>query len=190
MARTLLPFDELNTFRSRLVELAESGKLKSKPGKDECTDILLDLLIMAYVLGNDGANEMLGTSTKVSSAEMKETLFRKVDGKTFVDRVREYAGEDADSAITKILRVAETEMHHAYDASAHSTAIKGGAKSKRWVTVRDDRVRDQHDYLHGMTIGIDDEFYTYTGAHALYPGGFDDPENDCNCRCWLEYSKE
>lgn len=189
MARTLLPIDELNVFRSQLVELAESGNLKTKSGKKRCIDILLDLLIMAYVLGNDGANEMLGSSTKVSTAEMQDTIYRKIDGKTFEDRVNEYADEDAKSAINKILRVAETEMHNAYDSSAHSTAVKGGARRKRWHTMMDDKVRDQHDYLHGMTIGIDDEFYTYTGAHGLYPGGFDDPENDVNCRCWLEYMK-
>lgn len=55
--------------------------------------------------------------------------------------------------------------------------------------MEDDKVRDTHDYLEGMSVGIDEEFYTYDGDHALYPGGFENAQNNVNCRCFLTYTK-
>ena len=52
----------------------------------------------------------------------------------------------------------------------------------------DDRVRDSHDYLLGQTVGIDEDFYTWDGAHAPAPGMFGVPEEDINCRCECEFS--
>ena len=49
----------------------------------------------------------------------------------------------------------------------------------------DDRVRDPHAYMEGLTVGLDDMFYTYTGDGAMYPGGFGVPELDINCRCFI-----
>jgi hypothetical protein len=49
----------------------------------------------------------------------------------------------------------------------------------------DDRVRETHDYLEGVRVGIDDLFYTFDGDAAYAPGGFGDPSNNVNCRCYL-----
>ena len=49
----------------------------------------------------------------------------------------------------------------------------------------DDKVRDTHQYLEGIEVGLDDLFYSESGASAEYPGGFGDPEEDCNCRCYV-----
>jgi uncharacterized protein with gpF-like domain len=53
----------------------------------------------------------------------------------------------------------------------------------------DPRVRDSHDYLEGVTVSMDSEFFTYNGNHTYYPCQFGVPEEDINCRCWLEYRK-
>jgi hypothetical protein len=68
------------------------------------------------------------------------------------------------------------------------TAKYAGAKSKTWVTMMDDRVRDTHDYLEGETVGIGEDFYTYDGDHASAPGLFELAENNVNCRCELLFS--
>ena len=52
----------------------------------------------------------------------------------------------------------------------------------------DERVRDTHSYLELETVGIDDDFYTYDGDHAPYPGLFALPENNINCRCEILFS--
>ena len=87
-----------------------------------------------------------------------------------------------------IIRILETEMHRDANEAALETARHAGAKSKTWITMMDDKVRDTHDYLLGVTVGIDDEFYTYDGSHAPAPGMFGVPEEDCNCRCELEFA--
>ena len=51
----------------------------------------------------------------------------------------------------------------------------------------DDRVRDTHDYLEGVEVGLDDEFYTYLGNKAMFPGQFGVAEEDVNCRCWVTF---
>jgi hypothetical protein len=52
----------------------------------------------------------------------------------------------------------------------------------------DNRVREEHQYLEGQTIDIDDEFYTYDGDHASAPGLFTLAQNNVNCRCELIFS--
>lgn len=87
-----------------------------------------------------------------------------------------------------IVRIAETESHRIANNAALDTAKYAGATKKTWATMLDDRVRESHDYLEGMTVDIDDEFYTWDGNHAPAPGMFGVPEEDCNCRCELLFS--
>jgi uncharacterized protein with gpF-like domain len=116
---------------------------------------------------------------------MYETIYRKVAGKNFDQRVREYA---TTGDIESIMRVAETDATRVFNESELKTAQRVGAKSKTWNTMLDDRVRDTHSYLEGMTVGIHDDFYTYDGDHAPAPGQFELPENSINCRCYLTFS--
>lgn len=52
----------------------------------------------------------------------------------------------------------------------------------------DERVRDTHDPLYGIVVGLDDYFVTYDGDKALFAGGFSKAENNVNCRCLVEYT--
>lgn len=128
------------------------------------------------------------SSTDSLTAEQQKvadmSIFRKFDGKDFTDRVREYA--ELGSA-NEILRVVETDGNRVYNTGGVEGARSVGATSKTWRTMLDDRVRDTHDYLEGITVGIDEKFYTYDGDSARYPGDFEMPENSINCRCFLEF---
>lgn len=231
-----LPFDELNSIMARLEEEASeitpSGVKRYDPKK--CCDIILDYLIYCYVMGVDNVNEMLSTSIAVNSDEMREVLYRRIEGKNFEERVREYAEASQNAAGTtenptpggetsrseevaaenetrpnggfsgaeeeqsdffgisevgdlgKILRVAETEGHRILNEAELIAAKKGGAKTKTWITQRDDRVRETHDYLLGETVGIDEVFVTFDGDKARFPGDFENAENNVNCRCVLQ----
>ena len=35
----------------------------------------------------------------------------------------------------------------------------------------DDKVRETHRYLEGASVSLDEEFWTFDGDHAAYPGG-------------------
>ena len=183
----LLPIDELNSLRTKLITILYLNGVPKKPSKEEEEDIIdeiLDLLLLAYSFGCEDANEMLGTAIPPTYDEMHDSIYRKVAGKDFVQRVSEYLPE---CAVEDIMRVADTDMHRVYNEGASNTAVLGGATTKTYHTMLDDRVRDTHQYLEGTTIPINAEFYTYDGDHAFYPGGFELAENNVNCRCYLTY---
>ena len=185
----ILPYDELNNIEERLVEEsfdieAEDGTKKRRFNVEACIDIVLDALIMAYVYGVDYANETLGTEIPPTKAEMREAIYKKIADKDFEQRVREYA---EDGKLPEIMRVVETDMTRVFNEGSLTTATEAGAQSKTWITMNDDRVRDTHSYLEGMTVPLNAEFYTFDGDHASAPGGFSMAENNVNCRCILAF---
>lgn len=125
--------------------------------------------------------------TDVDTAAMESAIYLLIEGKTFADRVLEYALLDD---VEGIRTVAETEYHRVYNTAADQTARSApGRVSKRWRTVGDDVVRETHRYLEGMEVPLDAEFYTYDGDHAAFPGGFTQARNNVNCRCIVTYTR-
>lgn len=185
---SILPFDELNRFNAEIRGRFGKETLQ-KRGKQEEEDVieeLLDLFLLAYAMGNSVTNENLSANWTPKIDEVMEVVDEKVAGKTWRDRVEDYfsnggTGED-------IARIADTEMHRIANTAALRTAKQAGATNKTWATMLDDRVRDTHDYLEGVTVGIDDDFITYDGDRASAPGLFSLASNNVNCRCELLFS--
>ena len=185
---SILPLDELNRMDSEIRERfgKESLQKRDKREEEDIIDELLDLFLLAYAMGNSVTNDNLSSDYAPSVDDVMKVVDAKVAGKTWRERVEDYfanggTGED-------IARIADTEMHRIANTAALDTAKYAGAKSKTWVTMLDDRVRDTHDYLEGETVGINDDFYTYDGDHASAPGLFELAENNVNCRCELLFS--
>lgn len=187
MPTSVLPFDELNRFDEEIRQRFGDERLTDRREEEEdIIDELLDLFLLAYAMGNSVTNENLSSNWKPPIDEVMETVDAEVAGKTWRDRVRDYfsnggTGED-------LARIADTEMHRIANTAALDTARQAGATSKTWVTMADERVRDTHSYLESMTVGIDEDFYTYDGDHASAPGLFELAENNVNCRCELLFS--
>ena len=182
---SILPFDELNRFEATLRERFADGKLV-KEDEEDIIDEMLDLFLLAYAKGNSVTNANLSSDWMPTVDDVMKVVDERVAGKTWRERVEEYfsSGGSADD----LVRIAETETHRDANTAALDTAKKAGAKTKTWVTMADERVRDSHQYLEGMTVGIDEDFYTYDGDHAPAPGLFELPENSINCRCELIFS--
>ena len=180
-----LRFDEINALSTYIRSIKmEYGTLK-KVSKSDFDDIILDFLIMQYVYGVRAVNDMLGTEIEPSQEQMREVIYQKYDGKDFSDLINEYLDtEDVEG----IVRVIETSAHHAYNGGAYDTAVSAGATKKTWVC-QFRNSRDTHIYLHGMTVPIDAEFYTFMGNHAQWPGQFGVAEEDVNCQCELTFGK-
>ena len=174
--------------------------------KVQAVNVVWDLLEYLYMLGFTSAKEEVGqiaedakpflpddyddAKEKLTDEQQKVadmSIFRKFDNKDFTDRVREYA--ELGNA-NEILRVVETDGNRVYNTGGVEGAKSVGATSKTWRTMMDDRVRDTHDYLEGVTVGIDEKFFTYDGDSARYPGDFEAPQNSIGCRCWLEFGKD
>lgn len=186
----ILPWDELNNIRAKVEQTAyfvqsDEALPVMRFDKEKALDIIYDYLVYAYLMGVDNVNEELSTSIRANDKEMRESIFKKIAGKDFRERVEEYADK---GDIEGIMKVAETDAHRNMEDASQRTAKKAGAKKKTWRTMGDDRVRDTHDYLDGMTLPIDQRFVTYTGDSTMYPGEFGVAEEDCNCRCTCIYS--
>ena len=183
----VLPFDELNNFKTFLQERFGAEKLsKSEEGCEDVIDELLDLYLLAYATGNNVTDGELSSDWTPSLEEVRKVIDKEVAGKTWTERVREYF--ENEGTVADIVRIAETDAHRIANTSALESAKKAGATKKTWVTMGDEKVRDAHVYLDGVTVGIDDDFYTYDGDHAPAPGMFLTAENNVNCRCWLHFS--
>ena len=98
------------------------------------------------------------------------------------------------SAITKVdfnktFRIARTEGHRIQQEATYNLQArakeKGAKIFKQWDSTLDRKTRPTHRELDGQIIGVNDYFHSSGGGKALYPGGFGDPKEDCNCRCCL-----
>ena len=182
----LLPFDELNRLENGLSIYFENGKIRDKEAYYDIIDEMLDLFLLAYARGVEDANIQLGADVRRTADDAKQTVDEEVAGKTWRERMRDYYEQGGD--ISDIVRIAETETHRDFAQAAFDAAKAAGATMKTWHTMMDDKVRDTHSYLEGVTIPIDDEFHSYKGGTTLMPGQWGIPEEDCRCRCWLTFS--
>lgn len=182
----LMPFDELNAFKAELPTHFQDGKIRSEEDFTDILDMMLDIFLLSYAQGVEFTNADLSSEIEPSLDDVMRVVDRKVAGKTWRERVREYyenGGTEAD-----IVRIAETEAHRDSNEAAYETAKSAGATTKTWHTMEDDRVRDTHFWLDGVSAPIDGEFYNYKGESTMYPGEWGIAEEDCGCRCWVTYS--
>lgn len=182
----LMPFDELNTFKAQLVShFDEEGHIRSRKDCDDIIDEMLDLYLLACADGAEQVNADMGTDYSIGVHRAADIIEREVAGKTWRERVNDYF--ETGGTIADIERIAETEMHRDYNEAGYVTAEAVGATTKVWHCLMLPDSRDEHILLDGVTAPIDGYFYTYTGAYAMFPGEFGDPENDCNCLCYCTY---
>ena len=189
---SILPFDELNSLEDRLKAMFPDGKLVNADGNFvksdlyDVIDMMLDLFLLAYAQGNSVTNANLSSDWTPNVDDVMKIVDEKVAGKTWRQRVEDYFANGG--SVDDLVRIAETETHRDANTAALDTAKKAGAKTKTWVTMLDDRVRDTHSPLEGVSAPIDGEFVTWDGDRAQAPGLFALPQNNINCRCELIFS--
>ncbi len=181
----ILPLDELNVLKAKYEAMGSDTPITDFD-LDDIIDDLLDIFMLALANGVISINEQFGADYQPSADKIYNTIYKKIDGVTWKDRVETWYKEGGTSA--DIVRIAETESHRIGNETAFDAAKAVGAKYKTWLTMLDERVRDTHIYLESVTVDIDDDFYTFDGDHAPYPGGFLLADNNINCRCEVQYS--
>lgn len=187
----ILPFDEINALiRQDYSEFSVfSAKTKKEDVSRKIADELLEYLIFAYLTGISRTAEDLGVDIEDDIDEMYEIIFTRIGGETFEDRVDRWVREDDEGRLGAL---AESEAHRVCETASWRGAGRASQEygievGKRWDTMLDDRVRDTHEYLEGRIVPLNEEFYTYDGDHAQYPGGFQNVSENVNCRCHVEY---
>ena len=177
----LLPFDAINRLERELPIYFENGKIRSKVDLDDIIEEMAELFMLSYLHGKDTVDP----NYKPTLRTIIETVDDDVAGQTWRERMREHY--ENGGTIEDVVRIIETEAHRDANTAAYEAAKKAGCKTKTWHTMQDDKVRDTHVYLDGVTIPIDAEFYSFRGGSTMFPGQWGIPEEDINCRCWLTY---
>ena len=175
--------DELNLLTSTSYYQAVGKDLASRV--NQIVDDVLSFLISAYTKGIEGAAIMLGHELEVNTDSMYDAIFLVIDGKTYADRVADHVLQNDLGGLKNLV---ESEYHRVYNAAVYDGGmdyVNNGSFgfTKTWVTVKDNAVRETHRYLEGMSVPLEEEFFTYDGDHAPYPGRFQNVENNANCRC-------
>lgn len=195
--QTLIPTDEINrlewTLRDKQTINSKTGKREYKD-PDELFDLIAFLLETAYINGTADAaaqiNGLLGyrlLDDTYNVDRIGEVIdLRLGDGKDWRDRLTEHLDNGDD--IQPIIAMVESEANRDANTGSLDKAWDSGLElTKTWQTMLDDRVREQHSWLEGVTVGIHDLFYTPDGDSSFVPGGFNNAENNVNCRCSLAY---
>lgn len=215
----LPPFDQLAVLRSELESDFAAGPEERKRRKRDRIDEILEMLIMAYMFGNESANTMLfgpdivdtidpdepNRPVRIDVDDMNGSVFKDIAGKDWEQRVSEYYDSDSGT-VDDVIRVVDTDMNRIYNDSVLDVGEKANSGRvewtredvpapntkdrvmKTWVTMGDDKVRDTHDYLEGMSVPVDGRFFTFDSDYARYPGDFQLPQNNINCRCRISLS--
>ena len=169
-------WDELEIIK-RDAEILFTGKKPDEKKLDDFKDYLEFVLCLVYAYGWHDAEEIVGTVPFKDGIDTK-TVNAEIADKTFRERITE------ESSYEEVLRIIDTESHRDYNTAVYEAAKESGVAVKKiWQTMLDDKVRETHQYLEGIEVGLDDLFYTEDGDSALFPGGFSDPSNNINCRC-------
>lgn len=83
--------------------------------------------------------------------------------------------------------IAENEANTLLNYDDLLEAIEEGYTMKRWVSMRDNKVRRDHAEVDGTEIPIN-EYFLVGSSEMMYPCDMDaDPEETVNCRCTVEY---
>lgn len=102
-----------------------------------------------------------------------------------VDRIDEVYRFALD---TRAERIARTEVMSAANAGSFDAMKQTGVRKKKWLSARDNRVRDTHEKLDDDEVGVDEDFISESGAKLSFPG---DPRcadlgEIINCRCAVD----
>lgn len=160
-------------------------------------DFILDLLASVVILDveayleeeydaafQSGLDGWLSVGS--DEAARHAAVYAVINGKTFADRINEYALDDLETFESKVSALIDTDGHRVRSCGTLDAGTEldnvGLKVYKTWYGVLDEKERDPHVRLEGQTVPLDGLF-EIDGLTAPAPGLFYVPEMDCNCRC-------
>lgn len=179
-------FDEINAISKQMYDDYISGKKTESETESDFEDFLLYAYSIGFLMGAEDIGASKDQSASPISQQVKDAIDRKFEGITAKQRLKDHLlNRDGSSSIERLMK---TEWHRMTNEGIDGFGKLYGNQNmtKRWVTMLDDKVRDTHDYLEGAEVPFNEDFYTYNGDHAPFPGMFGVPEEDVNCRCIVE----
>lgn len=201
----LATIDQLHVLSEQI--LADMQGKTAEEKKKICIDAVYDLLVLAYVYGNqrttseippdiaqllvESGNLDSGGNIPVDTNDLYTALYEPIAGETFEQRISKRI-DDGTLDRETLNRILETDWHRMEETGAYDTARTVSAKTGRnaykvWKTMLDDRVRDSHWGMEGQSVPMDQKFRSMDGNETMFPGQFGIAEEDCNCRCFVSY---
>lgn len=88
----------------------------------------------------------------------------------------------------KAVVVARTESHRVNEQARNESALvahnQGIKQVKKWVSMRDSRVRMLHKEMDGVEVSLDKDFKMPDGTTGPCPGSMGSAKHDIHCRCF------
>ena len=121
---------------------------------------------------------------KLSSA-ITQGILQGDDIPSIAKRLRQVTDMSRGASVRNARTMTTSAENGGRMASYEEAAEMGIEMQKTWVATVDDRTRDAHVELDGVTVNYDEPFENSIGK-IMYPADPDaDPENVYNCRCTL-----
>lgn len=142
---------------------------------------------MSGMVLNDRLREHRADIIRRINADLTQGIHRGDTYGTMAKSVSEVLEKD----FVKASRIVRTEGHRVYEQARHDASIRVSEKTghtimKRWVSSRDERVRDTHAAMDGQEVPVDEDFVNpQTGGRGPHPGALGTAEDDINCRCTM-----
>ncbi len=135
---------------------------------------------------SEGLYSKMGKDTNVLKRQITAEISRGMATSMPYGDIARNLNNVANIGMNKSKRIAITEGHRITQAATYDAQIaateKGADVVKQWCSTLDGVTRETHMMLDGQIKEIDEPF-EIEGKKAMYPGGFGDPAEDCNCRC-------
>ena len=135
-----------------------------------------------------GAEHVKGINATTAEG-LKKTILEAVESGESSAKIAERISSEfkaltgTDVEAYRAMNIARTESHAAINWGQITTYQEEGVGRKEWLANSfGPDARESHQAASGQVVGISDEF-EIDGQRALAPGLFEDPNQDCNCRC-------
>lgn len=128
----------------------------------------------------------LGYDMDKLKKHIREEITRGIASSLPYEQIARNLASFADLPLHRANTIVRTEGHRIQQASTDDARKKAKAAGadvvKQWDASLDGATRPLHRRLDGQIREIDEPF-EMGGKKAMYPGKFNDPGQDCNCRC-------
>lgn len=133
-----------------------------------------------------GLYASLGVDVKGLKKAIRHEITRGIASGLELNDIARNISNVSKAPLSRAKTIARTESHRIQQASTADAQVKSKARGadvvKQWDSTLDGATRPVHRQLDGQIKEIDEPFKA-GGKSAMYPGGFGDPAEDCNCRC-------
>ena len=133
-----------------------------------------------------GLYNSLGVDVKKLKKSISAEISRGLASDMSYEDITRNIANTTKAPYSRARTIVLTETHRIKQASTRDVQVKAKEKGadvlKQWNSTLDGETRKTHRKLDGQIREVEEPF-EMDGKDAMYPGDFNDPAEDCNCRC-------